>query len=67
MSYEPVQNYCQQVLLETEEQKAEAGIVQVSMPPSENAMHYLPSFDPHTVGRAHQRGLLHEHVRDMGP
>ena len=44
-----------------------AGTVQVSMALSENAMHYLPSFDPHTVGCAQQRGLLHQHVRDMGP
>ena len=44
-----------------------AGTVQVSMALSENAMHYLPSFDPHTVGCAQQRGLLHQHVRDIGP
>jgi hypothetical protein len=34
---------------------------------SEEVMYYLPSLDPHTVGCAHQRGLLHQHVRDMGP
>jgi hypothetical protein len=34
---------------------------------SEKIMHYLPSFDPHTVGSAQQRGFLNEDIRDMGP